>query len=97
MLTNKTSPMANQLFINHLSLIFNPKKDRNRTNILDACGFVAWCFASEAQQVLRIACNFLHLLGAEAEAHPGYGVVLDHIYLFVCLLSSSDSAIAGTI
>jgi hypothetical protein len=31
----------------------------------------------------RIACEFLHLLGAEAEAHPGYGMVPDDIYLFI--------------
>jgi hypothetical protein len=28
----------------------------------------------------RIACEFLHLLLAETEVHPGYGVVPDHIF-----------------
>jgi hypothetical protein len=29
------------------------------------------------------ACKFLRLLGAEAEAHTGYGAVPDHIHLCI--------------
>jgi hypothetical protein len=31
----------------------------------------------------RTACQFLRLLGAEAEAHPRYRLVPDHIYLMI--------------
>jgi hypothetical protein len=45
--------------------------------------------------LFRMVCHFLHLLGAQAEAHPRYGVIPIHVHFVSFFIQNSTTVVQG--